>query len=178
MLPRTFKMNSQNMLPTILNSEWLYVFPVNEIKRGDIIIFNVPKKNKGTIVSRVVAVPGDTLEIKDKVLYLNNKMIPYHSTNCELCDRISQHRDNSYKFEFFKTKIGNHQIIYQNDIGNIYLKTHKKITIPKRKYFILGDNRGFSWDSRFFGLLDKENISYEVNSIYFSLLTGRIGKKL
>lgn len=93
----------------------------NTITREDIIVFAFPEeKKKHVLIKRVIGIPGDEIEIKEGVLFVNGIK---HS---QAPDEVSM--------------------------------KDKKYTIPKDKYFVLGDNRENSFDSVFFGYVDKEDI--------------------
>ena len=91
--------------------------------RGDLVIFDYPYDQSRKFVKRVIAIPGDTLEIKAGTVIVNSKVISepyvYHPTN----------------------------------------ENVRPITIPRGSYYVLGDNRQNSQDSRSFGLISSENIS-------------------
>lgn len=108
-----------SMLDTIQLNDRLFVYKlgytlhVQEIKRGDIVVFKYPDDRKVLYVKRVIGLPGDTIEIKDGVLYINGKL---------------------YKEDYLKEPM----------IGSF-----GPYKIPAGHYFMMGDNRNDSHDSRF-----------------------------
>jgi len=112
-------------------------------KREDIIVFVFPEDPSKDFIKRVIAVPGDTLEIRDKVVIINGE--PLQETYTRFADGnamngIVRGRDNMHP-----------------------------VTVPKGKYFVMGDNRDRSYDSRFWGFVDEEAIIGKALFIYFSL---------
>ena len=157
---QAFKIPSGSMLETlqigdqILVNKFIYgvkipftngktLIPVKDPVRGDIVVFKYPEDPSKDFIKRVVAVGGDTLEIKDKQLYVNDKLVteePY-----------AIHKDE--------------RMIPANFSTRDYLR---KITIPDKKLFVMGDNRDNSHDSRFWGFVDLTEIKGEAFMIYWS----------
>lgn len=122
-------------------------------ERGDVIVFQYPKDPSVDYIKRVVGLPGDVLEMRDKVLYRNTQKVvePYiqHSQQ----DTMIPIRDN-----------------------------WGPITVPADHYFVLGDNRDDSLDSRFWGFVERKYICGKAWIIYWSsqglkhIRFDRIGK--
>ncbi|AEA33899.1 signal peptidase I [Hippea maritima] len=162
-----FKIPSSSMEPTllvgdhVLANRFIYgikvpitgkmLIPIKHPQRGDVVIFRWPKDRSIYFIKRCIGIPGDTLEMKDKVLYRNNKMVkePY-----------VVHRDpNIYSkntdISTFKTIWGS-----RDNWG--------PIKVPKGKYFMMGDNRDNSYDSRYWGFVPEKNIVGKAFIIYGS----------
>ncbi|MCR1898129.1 signal peptidase I [Irregularibacter muris] len=123
-----FEVRGSSMYPTLANKDRLVInkieYLIHEPDYGDIIVFKYPADLSLSFIKRIVAKDGDTVEIKNNVVYINDKEVvePYIPSN---------------KIENFpKTKV------------------------PNNSYFVLGDNRNNSRDSRYrdVGFLTKENI--------------------
>ncbi len=116
-----------------------YLIEGKDPERGDIIIFPYPQDPSIDYVKRIVGIPGDILEIKDKQLYRNGEKV--------VEDYIQYSRPN-------------------------YIEGHanqmQAIQVPPGKYFVMGDNRDDSLDSRFWGFVDRENIRGKAWRFYFS----------
>jgi len=141
---QAFKIPSGSMIPTlqigdhILVNKFIYRF--TDVKRGDIIVFKFPKDESRDFIKRVVGLPGDKIEVKDKKVYINDKEI-----------------DESYAFH---EEAGGGSFHPRDIFG--------PITVPENNFFVMGDNRENSMDSRFWGLLDKNKIKGRAFIIYWS----------
>lgn len=112
-------------------------------QRGDIIVFVFPEDPSKDFIKRVIAVPGDTVEIRDKVVLINGE--PLHEgytrfADGDAVDGFVRSRDNL-----------------------------PPVRVPEGKYFVMGDNRDRSYDSRFWGFVDEDAIIGKALFIYFSL---------
>ncbi|MFW5937046.1 MAG: signal peptidase I [Desulfosalsimonas sp.] len=172
---QAFKIPSGSMEPTlqvgdhILVNKFIYgirlpvtntvIIPVSEPEKGDIIVFEYPVEPDKDFIKRVVGAPGDTVEIKDKKVYVNGRQVdnyPVKHTEEDLLSGSVNKRDN-----------------------------FGPVTVPADAYFVLGDNRDHSYDSRFWGFVREEAIKGEAFIIYwswdsdaFGVRWGRIGKVL
>lgn len=149
-------------------SDPIYLFGKSQPKRGDIIVFKFPSDPKVNYIKRVMAVPGDTFEIRDKIVYINNKALPMEEINGK--DFVAQMgpelRENNWKF--YKTQTGEHQHIVQVCPDNYFKTDYDKIVIPPGQFFVVGDNRDYSYDSRFWGFVPEQNIKGQAFFIWFS----------
>lgn len=116
-----------------------YLIRGREPKVGDIIVFRYPKDRSLDYIKRIVGVPGDTLEMRNKVLYRNGAAIQEPYTQHSQPMIMIPGRDN-----------------------------WGPITVPEDKFFALGDNRDDSSDSRFWGFLDRKDIRGLAWRIYWS----------
>jgi signal peptidase I len=108
-------------------------------ERGDVIVFRFPEDPSQDYIKRCVGVPGDTVEYRDKVLYVNGERQEEPYTKFADGDRISPNRDNFGPIE-----------------------------VPEGKYFMMGDNRDRSSDSRYWGFVDHTEIRGKAIFIYWS----------
>lgn len=135
-----------------------------EPKRSDIIVFFPPHDPHRNYVKRLVGLPGDTLEMRNKVLYING--VP---------------QDEPYaKYIDFFTEPSDERMLWQRE----YLVRGKRdwreyqptrdswgpIVVPDGKYFALGDNRDNSEDSRYWGFLDASSIRGRPMFVYYSFV--------
>jgi len=118
---------------------WL---PRRQIERGDIIAFRPPPRAGMTtpFVKRVIGIPGDTIEVRNKVVFLNGGIV-----------------DEPYKIH---TAASNGGV----GIGDNY----GPVTVPPDQFFVMGDNRDNSNDSRFWGFVDRESIIGKPLFVYWS----------
>lgn len=111
-------------------------------QRGDIIVFKYPEDPTRDFIKRVVAVEGDTIEGRDKEIYVNGK---------KLIEPYVQHVD---------TVIKQRNVDKRDNFGPLKVSTHS--------VFVMGDNRDQSYDSRFWGVVDMSMIKGKAIIIYWS----------
>lgn len=155
---QAFKIPSGSMLPTLqigdhlLVSKFLYGIRVpftgdllvsfKEISSGDVVVFRFPKDRSVDYIKRVIGTPGDSVEIRDKKVFVNGKQIadPHaHITSSPILDPKSSPRDN---------------------MG--------PILVPEGRIFVMGDNRDNSYDSRFWGFVDQRDVLGKAFILYWS----------
>ena len=125
--------------------------------RGDIIIF---EKNDGTFfVKRVIGVPGDEVKIINDNIFINNKKFNYKFNNSKIL--IENNGDIEYLI----------RPIVENNKDVSF-----KIKVPPENFFVLGDNRGYSYDSRMFGLIKDEDIIGRVEGVLFNFNKFELNK--
>jgi len=185
-----FKFQSASMIPTLLIgdfilvnkfaygfkvpfSDWftdpVYLTGPQSPERGDVIVFKYPKDTNLNYIKRVIGLPGDTIEVIDKVVYVNNKPIETKEIDGKKIIEDMDARYKSYAFKFMETKTGNATHTTQIDVGNDYFANYYKFTVPKEHYFVMGDNRDFSADSRRWGTVPFGHIKGKAIAIWFSL---------
>jgi signal peptidase I len=123
-------------------------------RRGDIMVFRYPRDTSRDFIKRVIGLPGETLEIKDKVVYVDGKALdePYvKHTNPRTQPR--DYRD---------------PLIYPPGLQMGNRDNYGPFVVPDGQYFMMGDNRDNSDDSRFWGTLDPDLIRGKAIFIYWS----------
>jgi signal peptidase I len=145
-----------------------YTLPaIQEPGRGDVIVFNPPHEPDKNYVKRLVGMPGDTLEMRHKVLYVNRQEVaePYVQHIDEVGDAVhpgmtwqSGHLVASPKSVTYRSGRGYHP---SRD-------TWGPIVVPQGRYFVLGDNRDNSEDSRYWGFVSREAIRGRPWIVYYS----------
>jgi len=149
LLLQTYQIPSESMVGTLLKGDYIllnrlaYIF--SEPDRNDVVVFEYPLEPSKDFIKRVVGVPGDRIELKDKVVYVNGVAQPEPFK--QLNGMISLPADISPKDNF------------------------TQITVPEGYYFMMGDNRDNSYDSRFWGFVDEDAIKGRAVLIYWSLET-------
>lgn len=192
-----YRIPSGSMQPTILVGDFILVnrflyginlpiikkkIKINNPERGDIIVFrSIYEKN---YIKRVIGLPGDSIKYINKRLYINKKLIK-----------------NKIKYE--KTKINKYFVIIQKQFRKEYLNPKKEhyiqiyknikninynfanVKVPDNSYFVLGDNRDNSEDSRFWGFVKEKDLLGKAFLIWlsvdyksFDIRWNRIFKKL
>jgi len=153
-----------------VNSTPVYVYESEKPKRGDVVVFKYPQEPSINYIKRIIAIPGDSVEIKNKVIYINNTAVANEAIDGK--DYINDMDDKfkGYNLKFYKNKIGSSEFVTQYDNDNIYKSDMAKMTIPAGKYFMVGDNRDFSYDSRFWGLVSFDQIRGKAVLVWFSFI--------
>jgi signal peptidase I len=182
-----FKIPSGSMLPSLLVGDFILVnkytfgvripvlnkkiIDVNQPKRGEVMVFRYPEDPSKDFIKRIVGLPGDTVAYQNKRLTLNGVAVPVESAGSvtEIDERMSFQR-----FDTYREKLGDstHVIIVSPDrpvlAGGVRQFPNKKnceyndegvtCKIPEGHYFMMGDNRDNSDDSRYWGFVPEENI--------------------
>jgi len=155
---QAFKIPSGSMKPTLLVGDHILVnkfiygvkipflnftlIPIKTPKRGDIVVFKFPEDPKKDFIKRVIALPGDTVQIHNKKIYINHELMEDpHGTYLDphVIPAGARPRDN---------------------VG--------PLTVPSDSFFVMGDNRDHSYDSRFWGCVDLSAIKGKAFIIYWS----------
>jgi len=118
------------------------IIPVSEPERGDIIVFIYPVDPSKDFIKRVIGLPGDKVEIIDEKLFINDR--PYPDEHGVYNNRSGRSENPGSKYNF------------------------GPVTVPEDQYFVMGDNRDHSYDSRFWGFVPEESIKGEAFMIYWS----------
>lgn len=149
-------------------------------QRGDIVIFMHVKGQKRTFVKRVIGLPGEVIEMNQGTFYINN--IPVRRKKIK---KLYRERQNHKKFlmdqyqETLPNNITYKTIELSAEISKntfLPLRNTEKLIIPKDHFFVMGDNRDFSVDSRnqeYMGFIHKDKIIGKVSLLYFSLNKNR-----
>ncbi|WP_348923048.1 signal peptidase I [Enterococcus rotai] len=137
-----------SMDPTLADGERVIALKNTEIKRFDIVTFPAPDEPKKSYIKRVIGLPGDTVEYKSDVLYINDKEVkePY------LDEFKSAVTDGSpLTLDFTLSEVTGEQ------------------KVPEGEYFVMGDNRRNSKDGRMIGFINKKDISGDVKFVLWPL---------
>jgi signal peptidase I len=122
------KVEGTSMMPTLEDQERVFinkfVYRVEPIERGDVVVFRYPRDTSKSYIKRVIAVPGDRVKIEDGVVYVNDRQIA------------------------------------ENYVPQMYedVRSYPKTVVPPHSYFVMGDHRNLSNDSRDFGPVDESYI--------------------
>lgn len=155
---QAFKIPSGSMIQTLLIGDHILVnkfiygtmIPFSDKRilvlrkpdRGDIIVFKYPEDPSRDFIKRVIAVEGDVIESKDKTVYVNGK---------PPSEPFTRHSDNSVRPAGIEPR---------DNFG--------PLIVPKGKFFMMGDNRDQSYDSRYWGYVDMKDIRGKALVIYWS----------
>lgn len=160
---KAFKVPAASMMPTIYVGDHficdLSYYHLNNPARGDIVIFKWPIDESIFYIKRIIGIPGDTIQIFNDELYVNNK-----KTELDFVENYTG--DDGKEAEIYKETFGNssYQILEQIKKNENY----GPVTVPEGEYFVLGDNRDNSSDSRYWGMVKRHQIYGRPVFIYFS----------
>ncbi len=135
-------------------------------QRGDIVVFYSPKDGE-RLVKRVVGLPGDTIELRNEQLIINGKPAQY----AELSDEISgQVQDVEGARGIFATeKLSDRAHAVMSLPGVRAMRNFAPVRVPEGRYFMMGDNRDNSFDSRYFGTVERSRIVGRATDVVFSV---------
>lgn len=172
---QAFKIPSGSMKPTLLIGDHLlvnkfiyglkipfidrYILKFKSPKMGDIVVFKWPIDEKKDFIKRVIGVGGDTVEIRNDVLFINNEQIKtkyvddFRDEEVRRAKKYTEFLDNLEHFILDEKKSN-------ENLG--------PITIPENSIFVMGDNRDNSHDSRYWGVVEEKKIKGKALIIYWS----------
>ena len=132
----------ESMEPTFANNDRIIVSKISDVERFDIIVFNAPDGEE-YYIKRVIGIPGDSIMMKDGILYINGE--PYDEPYLQKESVFADHVTGDFTLE--------------------QLTGEKRV--PEDSYFVLGDNRLHSKDSRVFGFVHKDLVIGEVKFRFY-----------
>ncbi len=194
-LAEPFRIPSGSMLPTLLIGDYILVnkykygirlpitkskiIKISEPERGDVVVFRYPGNEKINFIKRVIGLPGDTVRYENKTLYVNDVEYSKKEKNSHL-----------YSGQFLRPELDifsedNNKKIYTILNDNMSPSDDASFIVPNGKYFVMGDNRDHSSDSRYWGFVPNENlvgkaflIWMNFNSDNYSFKYKRIGNSI
>ncbi len=174
---QAFQIPSGSMENTLLVGDFLLVdkvhfaggsdarslLPYGTIKRGDIVVFYFPVDPSQFLVKRVIGVPGDHIRLRDKTVYLNGE--PLQESYVIHAQRFFDgYRDNFPAQTGYSREIDRH---WRGELSHYV--NNGELVVPADHYFVLGDNRDNSLDSRYWGFVPRANIVGRPLVIYLSV---------
>ena len=137
-------------------------------KRGDVIVFKTPADNRTDYIKRLIGLPGDSIQFIDGELLINDKKVNRVKIKNFLSIRCGNFNLDTNSFVETLPNGVKHSVVYKKS-GS--LQNTKKFKVPNNKYFLLGDNRDCSKDSRYLdsvGYVDNINLVGKAKVIFFS----------
>ncbi|MBA1145497.1 signal peptidase I [Ectothiorhodospiraceae bacterium WFHF3C12] len=168
-----FRIPSGSMVPTLLTGDFILVnkfayglrlpvthhriVPIGEPDRGDVAVFRYPLDESQDYIKRIVGLPGDMVSYRDKRLYINGKLAEQQPVGAWPGPEAAQVREEV---------LGEvrHQILVHRD----HRGQDFEYEVPARSYFVMGDNRDRSSDSRFWGAVPAHNLVGQAFFIWMS----------
>lgn len=134
-----------------------WLLPSREVRRGDVVVFRFPEDPTRDFIKRCVGLPGDRIQIVDKVLYVNDQPVADDGYTLHLDTRT--YPDSEFLHADYR---------YRDNFG--------PVRVPPDHLFFLGDNRDNSHDSRFWGVVPKELVKGRALLIYWSFASEPDGE--
>jgi signal peptidase I len=177
---QAFKIPSQSMEPTLLVGDHLLVnkfifegsgawyeklLPYRSVRRGDIVVFKFPYDDHVHYVKRVIGVPGDRVRIVNQQVFINGSLLkePYVIHDSLADDPFG---DNFPPLDADFGESGPRPEWMQQIMSHVQ---HGELLVPPNQFFVMGDNRDRSWDSRYWGFVDRSAIMGRPMLIYWSV---------
>ncbi|MCC7442859.1 MAG: signal peptidase I [Bdellovibrionales bacterium] len=195
-----FKIPSGSMIPTLLVGDHIFVNkfsygikvpfsdsildrPIHLIdregpKRGDVVVFKYPRDPENTIyyIKRIVGLPGETIEIRDKRIIVNGELVDRTAaTEAEVTQVMESVKGTQYDrphLDIFKEKLGEREPFILIDRNNFIAANYGPVQVPTGNYFVMGDNRDYSNDSRFWGFVPEGYVKGRAMFIWVSVKLG------
>ena len=168
-----FRIPSGSMMPTLLQGDFIFVkkysyglrLPVTETKiletgapeRGDVVVFRLPANPSVNYIKRVVGLPGDTLVYERHRLTINGELV-----------ELEKHPEATIDYARWVEQLGEreHEILIENEN---YTRNDGAFIVPEGHYFVMGDNRDNSLDSRFINAIPETHLVGEAVRIWMHM---------
>jgi signal peptidase I len=174
-----FRIPSGSMIPTLLVGDFILVnkyqyglkspifnsqlINMEDPQRGDVVVFKYPLDPSTPFIKRVIGLPGDNVRIHDNHVYVNGKEIAWQNENTYIgIHSAAKHTGSKIHQELTGDQL--HQVL----ISPGRYATGGDFDVPLGQYFVLGDNRDNSRDSRFWGFVPEENLMGKAFYIWFN----------
>jgi signal peptidase I len=121
------------------------LLPIDPIRRGDILVFKYPEDPERDFIKRTIGLPGETVELRNKKVYINGKPL-----------------DEPY------VRFLEEPALVEDSAGFDVRRNYGPVTVPAGHYFMMGDNRDNSQDSRYWGFMPRDYVKGKALFVYFS----------
>ncbi len=149
---RPFEVKGESMYPTYHDSEYLITnivgLKLHDPKIGDVVVFKAPNEPDKDFIKRIIGVGGDTVMVQEEKVYLNGQILD----------------ESKYLKPTVKT------------YGGSFLREGETVNVPQGQFFVMGDNRSYSSDSREWGFVPKKNIIGTSVFVYWPMSSAGLVK--
>ncbi|MDX2074457.1 MAG: signal peptidase I [Alphaproteobacteria bacterium] len=144
------------------------VLEFNKPERGDVVVFRLPHNPRIDFIKRVMGLPGDSIQVREGIVYINGNPLP--RTPVDIWEDVNSETGQTYQMPRVQETLpeGKDITILKMPYGRA--DNTRLFVVPEGKYFVMGDNRDNSTDSRFeeVGFVPEENIVGRAQMIFFS----------
>lgn len=175
-----FKIPSGSMMPTLLIGDfiavnkWSYglrlpisntkILEVGEPQRGDVMVFRYPKDPEVNYIKRVIGLPGDEITYRSKLLFINGEPMPQEQIGMWIGEGQNRNPSGRRPQLFTEELAGiSHEVVIYPDRPDVSSQTW---TVPEGHYFVMGDNRDQSLDSRSWGFVPEDHLVGKATRIW------------
>ncbi len=163
---QAYNIPSGSMKPTLLVGDFILVnklvYRFSEPQRGDIVVFKYPIDPSIDFIKRIIALPGEEVEVRNNQVFINGKPLPLIEVG-----RGEENGIRKVIYEEVLPEGTKHNVQFYEDFP-FSKRDFGPVVVPPNHYFVMGDNRDNSEDSRYWGFLPRENIVGKAFVIYFS----------
>ena len=163
---QAYNIPSGSMKPTLLVGDFILVnklvYRFSEPQRGDIVVFKYPIDPNIDFIKRIIALPGEEVEVRNNQVFINGKPLPLIEVG-----RGEENGVRKVIYEEVLPEGKKHKVQFYEDFP-FSKRDFGPVVVPPNHYFVMGDNRDNSEDSRYWGFLPRENIVGKAFVIYFS----------
>jgi len=163
---QAYNIPSGSMKPTLLVGDFILVnklvYRFSEPQRGDIVVFKYPIDPNIDFIKRIVALPGEEVEVRNNQVFINGKPLPLIE--------VGRGEENGVRKVIYEEVLPEgikHKVQFYEDFP-FSKRDFGPVVVPPNHYFVMGDNRDNSEDSRYWGFVPRENIVGKAFVIYFS----------
>jgi signal peptidase I len=138
--------------------------------RGDVIVFRYPKDESINYIKRVVGLPGDVIQIRDKVLYINGKEVKIERFTDPSLEAGIENDDERRVLALYRENLDGvvHPVLY--NMNSLLNSDYGPVEVPPGELLALGDNRDRSSDSRIWGFVPLENIKGKAMFVWLNFV--------
>ncbi len=159
-------------------TKWLrWLLPTREIRRADVIVFKLPSDPKTNYVKRVIGLPGDKVHVRGREVYVNDQLIPEQ----HVLVKVAGYEDHSAlpevrtepappgaKYKVYYEDRGETSAREAFDSSRLQYAVSEPAIVPPQSYFVMGDSRNNSLDSRYWGFVPRDNVIARALYVHWS----------